>query len=176
MKVRAMIPTALIVMAVIVLVFHFNNLPPTENALIANFQAHRATYERLKLYLQEDNQLSRLSSGGIQTTTLLASQAPPMGSSERARFDEYLSLLSEVHGIGVHRTPPGLSPQFCVEMWGRGWAGDTQHISVCWLELIVGGKQVSSIDDIDWGADSSPGQRQFFYKEIEGNWYLERDG
>ena len=173
MKVRAVI-LAVMVIAVILLIVYFIDLPPTENTLIANFRAHRSTYERLKLNLQADDQLGRLTQRGIQTTSLV-SYMPPKGSSERARFDEYLTLLSEVHGLGVDRAP-GLHPQFCVEMWGRGWAADTEHISVCWLEEIVRGKQVSSIDDINWDADNSAGKRQFFYRKIEGNWYLERDG
>jgi hypothetical protein len=174
MKVTAAI-SAVLVIVVTLLVVHCKNSPPTENAFIANFHAHRSTYERLKLYLQADNQLSRLASWGIQTTTSPAGFMPPQEGFSRARFDEYLSLLNEVHGVSAYRSHE-LHPEFCIMMWGRGFAGSTEHIGVCWLEGTVPGKQVSSIDDLSRDIDHSAGQRQFFYRKIEGNWYLERDG
>lgn len=166
---------SLMVIAMILLVVHVMNLPPTENSLIANFHAHRSTYERLKLYLQADDQLDRLASWGIQIRSWPVGVMPPQEGFSRARFDEYLSLLNEVYGADAHRSH-GPHSELCVGMWGRGFAGGTEHISVCWLEDRVPGKQVLSIDSINWGADNSAGRRKFFYRKIEGNWYLERDG
>jgi hypothetical protein len=174
MKVTATISVVLAI-AAIVSVVYFKSLPPNETALIANFHAHRSTYERLKLYLQADDQLDRLASWGIQTSASPIAVMPPQGGFSRARFDEYLSLLNEVHGVSAYRSH-GSHSELCVGMWGRGFAGGTEHIAICWLEDIVPGKQVSSIDDINWDADNSAGRRQFFYRRIEGNWYLERDG
>jgi hypothetical protein len=163
---------ALVVMAIL---WHLSNLPPTENALIANFYEHRSAYERLKLYLQADNQLDQLASWGIQTGTWPDRVMPPQGDFSRARFDEYLLLLNEAHGTDVNRSH-GPHSVLCVGIWGRGFAGSTEHISVCWLENTVPGKQVLSINNINWDADDSAGRHQYFYRKIEGNWYLERDG
>ena len=174
MKVTAAI-SAVLVIAVIASVVYFKSLPPTETALVANFYAHRSTYERLKLYLRADDQLDRLASWGIQTSTSPIAVMPPQGGFSRARFDEYLSLLNEVHGVSAYRSH-GPHSELCVAMWGRGFAGSTEHIAICWLEDTVPGKQVLSIDNLNGGADNSAGQRQFFFRKIEGNWYLERDG
>jgi hypothetical protein len=174
MKVTAAI-SAVLVVAVIASVVYFKSLPPTETALIANFNAHRSAYERLRLYLQADDQLDRLASWGIQTSTSPIAVMPPQGGFSRARFDEYLSLLNEVHGVSAYRSH-GAHSELCVAMWGRGFAGSTEHIAICWLEDTVPGKQVLSIDNLNGDADNSAGQRQFFFRKIEGNWYLERDG
>ena len=163
---------ALIVAAIL---FHLWNRPPSESALMENFQAHRSAYERLKLNLQADEHLEEVALWGIQTDMSWAGYMPPQGSFLRARFDEYLSLLEEVHGTNVSRSRRTRS--VCVGMWGRGFAGETQHMSICWLENEVPGKQVSSIDNIDWGAADNPtAGRLFFYRRLESNWYLERDG
>jgi len=174
MKVTATI-LAVLVIAVIALVVYFKSSPPTETALIANFNAHRASYERLKLYLQADDQLDRLASWGIQTTTSPIAVMPPQGGFSRARFDDYLALLNEVHGVSAYRSL-GPHSELCVGMWGRWGAGSTEHIGVCWLEDTVPGKQVLSIDNLNEDVDNSAGRRQFFFRKIEGNWYLERDG
>src|SRR5579871_4407760 len=117
MKVTATI-LAVLVIAVIALVVYFKSSPPTETALIANFNAHRASYERLKLYLQADDQLDRLASWGIQTTTSPIAVMPPQGGFSRARFDDYLALLNEVHGVSAYRSL-GPHSELCVGMWGR---------------------------------------------------------
>lgn len=174
MKVAAAI-SAVLVIAVVASVVYFKSLPPTEAALITNFRQHRSTYERLKLYLQADDQLDRLASWGIQTSTSPIAVMPPKGDFSRARFDEYLSLLNEVHGVSAYRSH-GPHSELCVGMWGRGFAGNTEHIGVCWLEGAVPGKQVLSIDSLKGDADNSAERRQFFFRKIEGNWYLERDG
>src|SRR6266702_629452 len=103
MKVTATISAALVI-AVMVSIVYFKRLPPTEAALLPNFNAHRSTYERLKLYLQADDQLDRLASWGIQTSTSPIAVMPPQGGFSRSRFDEYLSLLNEVHGVSAYRS------------------------------------------------------------------------
>jgi hypothetical protein len=173
MKVIATISAVFLVIAVIVFVVHFMSLPPTENALIANFHAHRSTYERLKLYSRADDQLDELASWGIRNTTSPISHMPPQGGFSRARFDEYMSLLHEVHGVAAYRSH-GPHPTLCVGMWGRWFAGSTEHIAVCWLEDTVPGKQVLSIYNLNWDADNSAGQRQFFFKKIARKSYQAR--
>lgn len=174
MKVTVTVSVALFIAAVVFFVYRMN-LPPTDSSLIANFYAHRAAYERLKLYLQADDQLNRLASWGVQTKTSPSGFMPPLADFSRERFDEYWLLLKEVHGVDASRSH-GPHSELCVGMWGAGFAGSTEHINVCWLEDMVPGKQVLSIDNVKRDADSSTGQRQFFYRKIEGNWYLERDG
>jgi len=153
---------------------YFKNLPPTESSLIANFHAHRSGYEHLKLYLQEDDHLDRVASWGVQTATSPIVYMPPQGGLSRMRFDEYLSLLNEVHGANAYRSH-GPHSELCVGMWGRGFAGSTEHIAVCWLEDTVPGKQVLSIDNPNSDTGNLAGRRHFLYRKIEGNWYLERD-
>jgi hypothetical protein len=172
MKVAATI-SAILVIAVIASIVYFKNLPPTEAALIENFHAHRSTYERLRLYLQADDQLDRVASWGVQTRGSPIVYMPPQGGLSRARFDEYLSLLKEVHGETAFRSH-GPQAEMCVGLWGRGFAGSNEHIAVCWLEGAIPGKQVLSIDNLNGDVDNSAG-RQFFFRKIEGNWYLERD-
>jgi hypothetical protein len=147
--------------------------PPREASIIAGFRAHRPTYERLRVYLQADEQLDRLADWGVVKTGSPVPRVPPDGGFPRERFKEYLSLLDEIHALGVSRAD-GPHPELCVLAWASGWAADTRHISVCWLDQVPSGL-VSSIDDAKRKTDSPEGRRQFIYRRIEGNWYLEAD-
>jgi hypothetical protein len=172
MKTALSIFAALVVGGILLFV-HIENSPPSESSIIANFRAHRSTYERLRLYLQVDEQLNRLASWGVVMKGSPVPHKPPTEGFSQERFNEYVTLLNELNAIGASRTH-GPHPELCILLWASGWAADTRHISVCWLDEIPS-THVSSIDDFKRDADRPEARHQFIYRRIESNWYLEAD-
>src|SRR5579862_7440767 len=58
----------------------------------------------------------------------------------------------------------------CVWVWVSGWAGDTRHVDVCWVDQEPT-NQVASLDDFY----KTPKPRSPVFKRIEGNWYFWAD-
>lgn len=141
--------------------------PPLESKLIENFYAHRAAYERLRDMLLADNQLLQVVGWGVETTKRVGIYEPPEGGFPVNRYNEYLALLRETGGKGASREGgehPGL---VCVWVWVSGWAGDTRHVDVCWVDQEPT-NQVASLDDFY----KTPKPRSPVFKRIEGNWSL----
>jgi hypothetical protein len=151
--------------------FYWNGQPPKEAKLIADFQAHRAAYERLHQMLHVDKQIMRLANWGVETSASSPlTHKPPQGDFPLERYNQYLSLLKEVGGLWVSRGDQDSVETDCVLVWASGWAGDTRHVDICWREREPS-SLVSSLDQYY----HSPKPRQPVYRRIDGKWYLWAD-
>jgi hypothetical protein len=149
------------------------SLWPGQETLINNFQAHRAAYERLRNMLQQDEQIGRVGSSGVETTNSAGMSIPPKGDFPLDRYNEYLSLLKAVGGTAASRSRAE-HPNLCTYVWGWGWAGYTRHAAICWLAQ----EPSNQVDDLD-GFEKSPrgdgDKRRFIYKHIDENWYIQEN-
>jgi hypothetical protein len=144
--------------------------PPPEKNLLNNFYAHRASYERLRDMLLEDRQLLRVANWGVETTESVSASKPPEGTFPLNRHKEYLALLGEVGGRGAFRGREGDSKAVGVLVYVSGFAGDTRHVTICWVEGEPT-NQVKSLDEFYL----TPKPRTPVYRHIDGNWYLWAD-
>src|SRR5689334_4416896 len=145
------------------------NSPPKEESVNRNFNSHRPAYEHLRAMLLSDDQLLRIADWGVETAHPEGIHHPPEGGFPVARFQEYLSVLNEVgaKGASTSREHP---KEACVLVWAAGWAGDTRHVQICWLEHEPG-SQVASLDAFY----QTPKPRRPVFRHIDGNWYLWAD-
>lgn len=143
--------------------------PPRDRKLIENFYAHGATYERLRDMAQADKDMVRLASWGVETTQSPVARIPPDGEFPVSRYKEYLALLKEVGGTSVERGG-GANPTIGIGVWIKGWAGDTRHVEICWVEQEPP-NQVTNLDDFY----QTPKPRSPVYRHIDANWYLWAD-
>ena len=152
------------------LFIHYGDRPPTQSELLDNFNAHRASYERLRNMLEEDRELLRVASWGVETTTRVGVSVPPTGGFPVDRYKQYLALLSEIGGQTAYR---GLGPHpgsVGVLVWSSGWGANTRHVEICWMER----QPVNQISDLDTFY-RGPKPRSPAFKNIENNWYLWAD-
>ena len=160
---------AVAVCGLLVLVFPINE-PPKESAVIQNFYTHRSAYERLRDMLLEDKELDRVADWGVQTTNTVVTSKPPAGGFPLKRYNEYLALLKETGAVGAFRDRGDPPESVGVLVYASGWAGDTRHVSICWLarEPV---NSVASLDDFY----RTPKPRSPVYRHIGGNWYIWAD-
>lgn len=130
--------------------------PPTEAKLIQNFNEHRIAFEQLRDMLQADTNLSRVASWGVETRKPFFLGYPSENNFPMKRFNQYLALLKQANGyVGVryeeNHTDVGII------VWGSGFAGDTRHIWISWMN------------------EAPTNQAGVAFKQIDQNWYLERD-
>ncbi len=156
------------VMTLVLYAGHFSARPPKESKLVQNFYDHQRAYERLRDMLLADKQLMVVASWGIETPNSGPAK-PPIADFPITRYDEYLSLLKEIDAKGVSRGREQ-NPTVCVWVWASGWAADTRHRDVCWLDKEPN-NQVASLDEFG----RTPKPRKPVYKQISGNWYLWAD-
>lgn len=143
-------------------------IPPDETKLIANFNAHREVYERLREMLLADKTLRRVAAWGVETEKAIGPQIPPDGLPVE-RYKEYLQLLKELGAEGATRGDEPSSGS-CILVWSAGFAGDTRHLEICWSRSEPS-PQVASLKDFY----RTPKPRQPVFRKIEGNWYLWAD-
>jgi hypothetical protein len=145
--------------------------PPKESKLIAQFYQHRTDYEHLREMLQADQQTISVAEWGVDTTTSsVTGSIPPDGDFPVARYNEYLALLKEVHAKSIFHPAGVSSPDVRIDIWGSGFAGNTRHIQLAWLENTPV-DQVASLDDF-YRTQQPPHP---VFRHIEGNWYLWAD-
>ena len=111
----------------------------------------------------------RVADWGVETTDSSIAEIPPQGAFPVGRFREYLSLLTAIKAKGAARIR-GANPEACLLVWGSGFAGDTRHIEICWVDKAPA-NQTDSLDTFY----KSPKPRQPAYKRIDGNWYIWAD-
>lgn len=145
--------------------------PPKESELIKNFYANRVAYERLRDMLQADKQVVRLASWGVETTNSVVTCVPPVANFSVERYNEYMALLKQVGGLAASRHE-GENADPSILVWGRGWAGKTRHIGICWHEQEPT-NQVTSLDSYRSRRDG--GERQVVYRHIDEKWYFWTD-
>jgi len=143
--------------------------PRREEKLIENFYAHRAAFEHLRDMLQEDEQLLRVASWGVETTKS-GINIPPEGNFPIGRYNEYLALLRETGGIGAFRGRGAHPESVSIGVWASGWAADTRHINICWVDHEPA-NQVASLKDYY----QTPKPRHPVFRHIDGNWYIWAD-
>jgi len=146
------------------------SLPPKESYFIQNFHDHRAAFERLREMLEADKQLVKLGGWGVSTESSLVPLIPPKGDFPETRYREYLALLKEAGGRVVYRgrgeqANPGIG------LWAWGFAGNTRHVGISWLDREPVGQLVATID----GPRAPSSQGKTVFRKVEGNWYLWTD-
>ncbi len=148
-----------------------SNKPPPEKKLIENFYAHRAAYERIRDMLQEDRQLLRVASSGVETTNSVGIRKPPEGGLSVNRYNEYLALLRETGAKSGFRSMGERSECAGVLLWGGGWGdGNTRHVGLYWMDYKPN-NQVGSLDVYY----RNPARPRGVFRQIDGSWYLYAD-
>ena len=109
--------------------------PPKEAKLIQNFNEHRIAFEQLRDMLQADTNLSRVASWGVETQKPFFLGYPSEKYFPMKRFNQYLGLLKQANGyVGVRFE--GDQAGVGIIVWGSGFAGDTRHIWISWMNGI----------------------------------------
>jgi hypothetical protein len=141
--------------------------PPKEIELVQNFNEHRAAFEQLRNMLQADTNLSRVASWGVETHKPFFLGYPSENNFPTDRFKQYLALLKQANGyVGVRSEGTNGDPGIMV--WGWGFAGNTRHIWICWLDQTPT-NQIPTIDRYHGGYEN------IGFKHIDQNWYLATD-
>jgi hypothetical protein len=151
--------------------YFFAPHPPKEAKLVQNFNEHRATFEKLRGMLQADTNLTRIASWGVETRNPVFLGSPPGGNFPTERFNEYLALLKEAGGLLASRDE-GVDSDPSIVIWAWGWAGDTKHIGICWLDKEPT-NQITTFDGYK-GRSVYP-DRAVVFKRVDRNWYLWND-
>ena len=150
-------------------VYFFAPRPPKEAKLVENFYKHRATFEQLRDMLQADTNLARVASWGIETRKPFFLGYPPGGNFPIERYNEYLTLLKKVGGFAASRDE-GEQSDPSIGVWG--WAGDTRHICICWLDE----QPTNQIPTLDgYRGQSVYPNTVLAFKHIDQQWYLRAD-
>src|SRR5579864_3037511 len=106
--------------------------PPKEDKIVSDFRAHRASYERVRTMLSEDKGVTQVAPFGVEWWHSLDWKIPPDGGMPVKRYQEYLALLKDIGAIRVSHEEEPAEVSFAI--WGSGFAGETRHVWVCWLE------------------------------------------
>jgi hypothetical protein len=130
--------------------------PPKDDDLIRRFEANRAAFERVRDLLISEADLRDVGPAGMRMANSLLWVLPPSSSVSTARYGEYMHLLKLIGSTRASRSE-GLHPDICIGVWAAGFAGDTKHKNICWVN----------------GPRDSHGR--FTSKVIESKWYLEED-
>lgn len=141
---------------------------PDEEQMLANFRRNKNAFLQLRNILIEDSSLERLADWGVELSGSIGKIDPPSPQFSEVRYQQYLKLLEEAHGVAVYRLRSP-DPSLCVLIWASGWAGDAQHASICWAEVAAASANTHKSTD--------PASRRHLavIKPIEENWYLTRD-
>ena len=140
---------------------------PKEADVIGNFNEHRAVFEELRDMLIADKNLSRLAEWGVEIRKPFFMGYPFEQNFPNARFKKYLALLKECGG-GVATRGEDPHPDPGIVVWAWGWAGDTRHVGICWLDEAPT-NQVKSLTNYRGNVN---GDRSAVFRHIDQNWYL----
>jgi len=142
--------------------------PPKESKIVSDFTAHRAAYEEVRTMLSEEKGVNVVATWGVETTGSAIAKIPPDGGIPVERYREYLARLKKIGAVAVFQRRDPLEVQFGV--WGSGFAGDTRHVAVSWLER----KPSNIVISLDaFYRTAKP--RNPSYVHIDGNWYIWAD-
>jgi len=142
--------------------------PPKEDKIVSDFRTHRASFERVRTMLLEDKSIEGVAPWGIQPEGSPLWKIPPDGGMPVGRYQEYLALLKE---IGAGRVGQGGDPvEVSFGVWRFGFAGDSRHIDVAWLER----EQPNTVISLDAFYRTDKPRRPS-YVHIDGNWYIWAD-
>ncbi|HTA95822.1 MAG TPA: hypothetical protein VK769_06830 [Verrucomicrobiae bacterium] len=145
--------------------------PPKEAKLIQNFNEHRADFEQLRDMLQADTNLTRVANWGIETRKPFFLGYPPGGNFSVDRFNKYLALFKETGALAAARGE-GKNADASIFVWAWGFAGDTRHIGICWLDE----QPTNQIPTLDgYRGQSVYPNTVVAFKHIDQQWYLRAD-
>jgi hypothetical protein len=145
----------------------YTRIPPKEANLVQNFNEHRVAFEQLRDMLLADTNLSRVSSGYVETYKPFFLGYPSEQNFPTDRFKKYSVLLKEAGGKVATRGE-GEHPDPAVVVWAWGFAGTTRHIGICWLAQAPT-NQISTLDGYRGRLD------EWAYRHIDSNWYFWTD-
>jgi hypothetical protein len=149
----------------------FNLVPPKEQKLIANFNAHRADYEGLRDMISAEEGVNAVyADRGVTTRDSPLPRQPSEVNFPMSRYDEYVGLLKAVGSDAVFRVEGNRPERVCVGAWAAGWAGDTRHIWVCWVDAEPANR-TANLDDYY----RSPTRPRNVFRHVDENWYLKAD-
>jgi hypothetical protein len=118
--------------------------------------------------LSEDKGVTGIATWGVERNDSLDWKMPPDGGMPVKRYQEYLALLRE---IGASRASQRANPhEIWFGVWASGFAGDTRHVWVCWLE-----HQPSNTATSLEAFYKTEKPRTPSYVHIDGNWYIGAD-
>jgi hypothetical protein len=150
------------------IIVSISSRPPKEARIVSKFVTHRASYERVRTMLSEDEDIEGVAPWGIQLEGSRIWKIPPDGGMPAERFQEYLVLLKE---IGASRVAQGKVPyEVSFGTWNPGSSSDQRSIQISWREHEPS-NTVVSLDAIH-NTDKS---RRTAYVHIDGNWYIWAD-
>ena len=152
----------------IFIIVSISSTPPKEEKIVDDFRAHQASYERVRTLLSEDKGVDGVAPWGIQLEGSPLWKIPPDGGMPVKRYQEYLALLKEIGAsrVGQEKNPVEVS----FGVWGSGFAGDTRHVNVSWLEREPSNTVISLDAFYRTAKPRTPS-----YVHIEGNWYIWAD-
>jgi hypothetical protein len=146
----------------------FSSKPPQESTIVHDFNARRPVYEQVRLMLIQDKDVAEVASWGVRAAGSAASNIPSAAGISTQRYQAYLSLIKEAGAIAVAKEKEPPEVRFLV--WRSGFAGDTRHIVVSWLDHEPPNR-VATLGAFY----STPEPRSPAYVRIDGNWYLWAD-
>jgi hypothetical protein len=130
--------------------------PPKEDKLIQIFNDHRTAFEQLRDMLQADTNLCRVARWGVETRRPFFLGYPSEANFPTNRFQQYLALLKQANGyVGVRSG--GDHADVGIAVWGWGFAGNTRHIWIYWVN------------------ETPTNHERVAFKQIDHSWYLVRD-
>lgn len=142
--------------------------PPRESKITSDFRAHRAAYEQLRRMLLDDKGVHLVADWGVLMNDSPISKMPPDGGMPIKRYQEYLALLKETGARSVGRWED--PPETKILVWASGFAADTRHVAVAWLDHEPSNTMIS-LDAFY----RTPKPRIPAYIHIDGNWYIWAD-
>jgi hypothetical protein len=145
--------------------------PPKENELIQNFYMNRPAFEQLRNMLQADPHLRRVADWGVETRGPFYLGYPSASNFPTDRYRRYLALLKQAGGQLASRSE-GEHSDPSILVWGSGWAGDTKHIGICWMDE----PPTNQVPTLDGYHDRSRyPEHQVAFRHIDEKWYLWTD-
>jgi hypothetical protein len=147
-------------------IFFANPRRPKESKIIQNFKQHRAEFEKLRDMLQADTNVSVVAKWGVRSQTFPLSSANVISND---RYTNYLALLKSAGGDLATRDE-GEPAQPGILIWSTGFAGNTEHIGICWMTNAPTTLITSLDQHFKTHTDPPP-----VYQHIDQNWYIWAD-
>lgn len=148
--------------------FRIATAPPSESKDIAFFYSHRAVYEQLRTMLLQDEDVAQVATWGVYRPGSSISRMPPEDAMTPARFREYVNLLGQVGAVRVDHDRN--SSKILVSVCASGFAGDTRHVAMAWLDH----EPANTVESLDAFYKSAK-PRKPVYRHVTGNWYIWAD-
>lgn len=156
------------------------NVGPSDIELINDFHQNRIEYEKLRELFNLDfaeNQVRAVAFWGVLTKESMPTSLKPENVLTKSRYNEYLILLKKIKANSISIDPEFDKPTFRILVWKKGFAPNTEHISVNWMSQAPLPKDVKPANHKNkrWYDLLGNAEEKFPYTHVDGNWYLQRD-